>query len=84
MGVWGNPLGTGRAPSGPPGVRGGGGHSGRARRGWASAAPSRRGPDAVVESNASRLSGTEERELTTRSSLESDSELESSPLPRSR
>lgn len=54
------------------------------RRSCKLADPSSWGQNMVAALNASRTSGAGVRKLTTRSSLESDSELESSPLSRSR
>lgn len=66
------------------GIGDGVGRSGRKQRSWGLATPCSRGRDAVGGLTASRMSGTGMRKLTMRSSLESDSELESSPLSRSR
>lgn len=66
------------------GLGAGVGRSGRKRWGWGFASRCSQGQDAVGGLNASRTTGTRARELTTRSSLESDSELESSALSRSR
>lgn len=81
-GIW-QPPGEGKGTV-AHGIGDGVGRSGRKQRSWGLATPCRRGQDAVGGLNASRTSGTGMRKLTTRSSLESDSELESSPLSRSR
>lgn len=79
-----NPWGWGEHCLSLVGLGAGAGRSGRERWSWGLTVPCCRGRDAVGGLIASRTSGTGMRKLTTRSSLESDSELESSPLSRSR
>lgn len=74
----------GRKGADAHGIGDGVGRSGRKQRSWGLATPCSRGQDAVGGLNASRTSETGMRKLTMRSSLESDSELESSLLSRSR